>query len=160
MPQPPQSSGSVVVSVHTLLHVISPVGHVQLPEMHDAPEGHTVPHPPQLLVSRVVSKQPAEPQAVSPVPHRHAVTPALVPQLEPGPQTIPHEPQLKLSVARFTQLPLHAVVPAGQPQLPLVQTPPSRHGWPHVPQSVALLEVFWQPSAHVTVPVGHVHAPV
>ena len=52
------------MSMQTPLHAAVPAGHWQLPETHEAPDGHTLPHPPQLNVLVCVSTHEA-PHAVS-----------------------------------------------------------------------------------------------
>ena len=58
-------------------------------------------------------------------------------QICPLAQTLPHEPQLNVSVCRLTHAPPQFVWPDGQPavvQVPLAQTCPEAHTWPHDPQ--------------------------
>jgi hypothetical protein len=125
MPQPPQLTGSVMVLEHTPLQFIVPFGQAQWPETQAAPIGHAMPHPPQLLGSLEVLTQPLG-QLVRFAPQTQAVTPPTVWQVEPVPQTLPHTPQLELSVVRSTHAPLQVVgLAVGQPQTPEVQTPPS-----------------------------------
>jgi hypothetical protein len=47
LPQPPQLLLSVCVLVQLLPHIESPVGQLQVPPLHVAPEGHARPHVPQ-----------------------------------------------------------------------------------------------------------------
>jgi hypothetical protein len=56
---------------------------------------------------------------------------------EPPRQLCPHAPQLAASEpCVFVHVPLQFVCPEGQPQVPLLQTPPTAHEWPepHAPQ--------------------------
>jgi hypothetical protein len=55
VPQVPQLAESICVLRQAEPQSICPVGHTHAPPVHAAPAGHTVPHAPQLLVSRPVS---------------------------------------------------------------------------------------------------------
>jgi hypothetical protein len=73
-----------------------------------------------------------------------------VEQTCPAPQTVPHAPQLALSVVRLTHAPLQTEVPAGQAHAPLTQSAPVGHAWPHAPQLAAdVCVLVSQPSAAV-----------
>jgi hypothetical protein len=51
LPQAPQLLLSFPVFTHVPPHGFWPAGHLQTPEEHDAPLGHLVPHPLQLIGS-------------------------------------------------------------------------------------------------------------
>jgi hypothetical protein len=55
-------------------------------------------------------------------------------QVVPGGQTVPHVPQLLLSVMVLTQLPLQFVKPCRQMQVPSTQRSLAPHAIPHSPQ--------------------------
>ena len=85
---------------------------------HTSPGLHATPHAPQLAGSCLRSTH-AVPQAVSPVPHIVAHTPAE--HTLPDGQTLPHAPQLLGSLAKLTHAPLHELNP--KPHGDAVQTP-------------------------------------
>jgi hypothetical protein len=55
-------------------------------------------------------------------------------QIAPPAQGVAHAPQLATSFARSTQMPLHAVRPAGQTQVPAEHCVPPLQTWLHPPQ--------------------------
>jgi hypothetical protein len=69
---------------------------------HDEPIGQTVPQPPQLVESTVVSTQPASPHTVWFIVQPPVHLPPL--QLAPVPQVAPHRPQFAGSVITSTQV--------------------------------------------------------
>jgi hypothetical protein len=68
-------------------------------------------------------------------------------------QTLPHWPQLPVSVARFLHIPPQQVSPPGQSpplpqvQLPLTQLSPAGQACPHAPQLLVVFNEVSQPSA-------------
>ncbi len=150
-----------------LPQVVCPVGHVQFPETHAPPAGHACAQAPQLLTSVAVSTQPEAPQETSDPVHTHA-GPAVPETMheEPGPHTVPHAPQLKLSLMRFT----HVLVPfavhivgavgghehvAGAPP----HVPPIGQAWPQVPQLAGSFVRFAHPVVHIVAGAAQVQAP-
>ncbi len=90
------------------LHPVAPL-HAQWPPVHAVPAPHTIPQPPQLLLS-AVSLTHAAPHGVSPVGHWHATVVAL----HVSPVTAVH------SGVTFTKVPaLHVCTasPAGEQRL-------------------------------------------
>lgn len=94
--------------------------HTQVPPEQRFPLPQALPQPPQLLLSLLVSTQPAVPQSV-PEPQTHAplashVFPdGHVPQVNVPPQPLEGEPQTRVpQVASVQQLPLKHVCPASQ----------------------------------------------
>jgi hypothetical protein len=57
LPQAPQLFVSFVVPTQLDPHSVCPLGHAQLPELHDWAEGQTLPQPPQLFSSLAVFTQ-------------------------------------------------------------------------------------------------------
>ncbi len=121
-----------------------------MPPPQSRPDGHTVPHAPQLEGSFEVTTQ-VVPQRVCPgghgAPHRPRAQTSLAEQV------VPQRPQLALLVCAFTSHPL-AAVPSqlAKPALqdPTAQAPamqvevllgPAVHVAPHAPQWVALVRV-------------------
>jgi hypothetical protein len=103
----------------------------QQPWEHWAPDPHTSPQVPQLLLSLEVSThwplQQVSPSAHAPQP---VVLVVQVPLTQlPDAQTLPHDPQLLGLLEVFTHWPLQQVSPAPQP-------------FPHDPQLLESLEVF------------------
>jgi hypothetical protein len=67
-PHPPQLAGLVVVSMHTPLQSVCPVGHWHMLAAQILPPVQALPHAPQLALLDVVSTQPPV-HAVRPVVH-------------------------------------------------------------------------------------------
>jgi hypothetical protein len=131
-PQAPQLLSSASTSMQLPLQLAWPAGHAQAPFTHSTPVAHFVAQVPQWSSSEVRSLHPA----VSPFTAPHWVSPPVQTQvpllLQQAPlvqlaaygfeQTLPHFPQLFLSVCRFLQEPLeHSVRPALHSQSPPVQ---------------------------------------
>jgi hypothetical protein len=130
LPQVPQLSGSVWVSVHELTQQVRPVGQAglhseQFPDAHVWPAPQSNPQSPQLLGSvwRLVH-----------VPSQHVVPlvqdslhceqdPST--QYSSGPHTLPQVPQLGVTVL-LTQVPSQQIVPAAQ-LMPLHPHTPATH---------------------------------
>jgi len=74
-------------------------------------------------------------------------------------QTVPQVPQLLLSLAVVTQLPLQKVRPEGQVHMPLVQLRPPEHTVPQVPQLLLSLAVVRQVPLQSVCPLGQLHTP-
>ena len=100
--------------------------------------GQTVPQPPQLLTSVFVSTQPL-PQPMNGRLHWKVQLPAQTGMAFVGDvQTVPHLPQLDVSVAMSTHEPLQLVcVPQLLVQLPALHTVPA-------PQTVAQSPQCWE----------------
>lgn len=73
---------------------------------------------------------------------------------------VPQAPQLLKSVCRSTQPPEHAVVPAGQAQVPLLQTWPAPQVWPQAPQLWTSLCRLAHPPVQAVVPAGQAQVPL
>jgi hypothetical protein len=170
LPQPPQSFASVVVSSQPSVQQARVPVHAGPPlqvvvdwhvlPAHLSPMGHTMPQPPQLFGSLVVSWQPVEqqasvPQGGPPLQPRFDWH-TLATQTSVGPHAMPHPPQSLGSLVVLSQpslqqarLPVHA-----GPPLQLVvdwhalatHFSPAGHAWPQVPQSFGSLVVSSQPS--------------
>jgi hypothetical protein len=98
--------------------------------------GHTVPHAPQLLVSLLVSTQPA-PQRISGKLHWKVQLPPLqtAVALSGGVQALPHFPQLDVALDVSTQEPPQLVrAPQSALQVPALQTVPAAQAVPHALQ--------------------------
>ena len=72
--------------------------------------------------------------------------------------TLPHAPQLAVSVERFTHAPPQFVVPVGHVATHVLLTHawPAAHAWPHAPQLTVSVERFTHAPPQFVVPVGHV----
>jgi hypothetical protein len=77
-------------------------------------------------------------------------------------QVLSHAPQFLLSVFSFTHLPLHAVCPAGQAQVPFVHCAPLAQALPHVPQLLVLESTSTQAlfAPHAACPVAQRQPPI
>ena len=142
--------------MHTPPQSIAPAGHRHAPAPHDLPPVQTLPHPPQLMGSVLVSTH-AVPHRVS-VPQLHA--PAV--QLSPAGQTLPQLPQFFASVPTSTQAPEQFVVPVGHvaAQAPAAQTGEvPLHTLPHSPQFWGSSRVSTQDEPQSFVPVGQPQLP-
>lgn len=112
---------------------------------------HTLPHPPQLFLSVVVSKQPVGAPCGHAVPLEHESPHVLpeqvgVPGGVPAGQALPQLPQCDALVAVLTQAPPHSVVPPVHTQLPPTQLRFCPvHGWSQPPQCRLDVPVFQQP---------------
>jgi hypothetical protein len=124
VPQLPQLLLSVCVLVQVLLHIESPMGHVHIPPLQVAPDGHALPHVPQWEVS-VWRSTHALLQSVSIAPaslplqltlHRPALHTGVPDVAE---HALPHTPQLAGSLCTAVHAPpLHIRSPAGHEQRP------------------------------------------
>jgi hypothetical protein len=95
----------------------------QVPFEQSVPDGHAVPHPPQLVGSTFVCTHEA-PHLVVPPAQSSAHAPSE--QTRPPPHLLPHAPQLNGSLAVFTQLPAQDVVPPEQvAPSPVLVSPPA-----------------------------------
>jgi hypothetical protein len=97
LPHPPQLKPSDVVSVQNMPQLVCPGGQTQLPAWHVAPNGHWLPHEPQLRrLFDVSTHMPNMPHDVCPVgqPAVHM----LLTHWLPGPHRLPQPPQLRGSV--------------------------------------------------------------
>jgi hypothetical protein len=103
-PQPPQLRGSLLVSVHWPMQVVSPAPHAHMPFTHDAPVPQIVPQAPQSNGSFIRSTH-ALLQFVSPLPQLVVHTPEE--QTWPVPHAIPQPPQFLGSLCVSMQTPLH-----------------------------------------------------
>jgi hypothetical protein len=103
-PHAPQLRGSLLVSVHWPMHVVSAALHVHIPFTHEAPVPQIVPQVPQSKGSVVRSTQ-ALLQSVSPFPQINAQMPEE--QTHPAPHAIPQPPQFLGSLCVSVQTPLH-----------------------------------------------------
>ena len=72
----------------------------QIPWLHVCPDGHGIPHPPQLLESLAVFTHTPE-QSVCPAGHAHVPPLQIFPPLQP----LPHAPQLLESLEVSTHAP-------------------------------------------------------
>jgi hypothetical protein len=103
-PQPPQLTGSLVVSVHAPTPVPQTVGavdgHAHALPVQLAPVGQTLAQPPQCDGSLVVSKQLAPHLVCPPVQ-----TQLLAIQTVPPVHVAPHDPQFALSLVVSVQAP-------------------------------------------------------
>jgi hypothetical protein len=165
LPQPPQLLLSVCVSVHVLLHIVSPMGHVHVPLLHVAPEGHERPQVPQweVSVSRLtqallqsVSTGPASVvQSTLHVPLRHTGRPEL------ATQALPQVPQLFGSLRTAVQAPpLHMRSPAGQAQRPAWHVVPFAQRMPQPPQLIPSVCALTHTLPHAVKPAAHPHVPL
>ena len=100
--------------------------------MHEAPAGHTVPHPPQLFGSVPVSVHVPEQLVCPAVGQVH--TPAA--QMSPAGHAFPHAPQLFRSVLGSTHVPPQSIVPGAHrlTHVPPLHVLPAGHVTPHAPQ--------------------------
>jgi hypothetical protein len=100
------------------------------------------------------------PQRVCPIeqPELHMRVRALQNGVAPEHDT-PHAPQLNGSVARSTQNPPHAVVPAAQPQRPPKHPSAAPHVRPQAPQLLRSAEGSKHRPPHSIVPPGQPHTP-
>jgi hypothetical protein len=101
LPQAPQLFGSDCSLTQAPPQADSPVGHWQVPLLHDPPVGQTFPHVPQFSCSLTH----APPQGTSPAGHWHDP----LAQVAPVAHTLLQFPQLLLSVAQFTHVVPHAI---------------------------------------------------
>jgi hypothetical protein len=179
----PQLLLSVLRSAQLLPQAVYPeaqlaelVTHVPAP-LHLSPMPHLVPQPPQFwLLSFKLTQLPCPPKDRPP----HCVRPdgqAHVPLLQATPpeQTVPHEPQLRLSVERSTHdvaLPpkkpknAHAVNPLlhTMPASPVAHVPPEQtelplHRVPQEPQLVLSVCVFTHALPHCVSPAPQEQLP-
>jgi hypothetical protein len=148
------------------MQAVSPTGQTHAAFVHVPPDGHAFPQPPQLAAFVWVSTQtiipigPKPAQEVSPVaqpiwhwPLTHWL---------PGPQRLPHDPQLFGAELVSTHSLLHVARPPPHAHAPATQFAPAPHTRLHMPQlegSVASvvhspLQLVW-PAAHTVV-----HAPL
>jgi len=95
---------------------------------------HTIPQPPQWLVAVCVLTQPAPEAEQSTVGARQVVVHDPPEQRVPAAQTVAQPPQLPLSVAVLTHLPLHDTWPVGQVHVPLTQSWPPEQERAQAPQ--------------------------
>jgi hypothetical protein len=120
----------------------------------------------QLPIPKPPPKKPASPcvHCVSPVGHEHVP----LTQASPPGQTVPHDPQLRLSVFRSEQvvvLPknvmlVQAVLPPVQPpHVPFVHCWPPGQRLPQEPQLLLSVCVLVHALLHIVSPVEHVHIP-
>src|SRR5215813_9855985 len=79
-------------------------------------------------------------------------------QMLPGPQALPHAPQLFWSPERKVHVPLQVTAPVGQTQLPATQTLPWLHAEPQLPQFLASVWVATQVSPQRTVWFEHLRS--
>jgi len=151
-PQEPQLLLLSVVSKQVVcLQSVSEPWHLHSPPSQDVPEGHFLPHVPQLFESIVTSVQAAPPPAsgapASP-PHMMTVSPFVLSHMQaplmqsaPAGHFLPHEPQLFGSLDALTHvwtpLMLHIVVEPMHSHVPLGSHPrPASHTFPQLPQLV------------------------
>lgn len=164
LPHMPQLLPSELTSAHVPappppipkppMHAVSPVGQLQLPPLHVAPFGHTLPQPPQSRVFVCVSTHaPFMPHDVSPV-GQPAVHVPLTHWL-PGPQRFPHVPQLRGSLVVSVHTPLQLVVPAPHVHVPLEQLAPVEQMLPQVPQLLGSVDVSVHALLQSVCPVAH-----
>jgi hypothetical protein len=142
--------------VHTPPQSIAPAGQRHAPTWQDLPPVQTVPHPPQLMGSDLVSTHvPA--QLVS-VPQLHA--PPV--QLSPAGQTLPQVPQFFASVLTSTHAPEQLVCPVGHvdAHAPLAQTGVAPlHALAQSPQFSGSVWVLTQVEPQSFVPFGQPQLP-
>jgi hypothetical protein len=79
-------------------------------------------------------------------------------QVAPGPQTLPHVPQLSASLVTSMQAPLQAICPVGHTHALETQAPPVGHAIPQPPQLFGSLDVSTQPLGQLTRPGRHAQA--
>lgn len=113
LPQAPQFSTSEPVATHCPPQFVVPPGQlsVQTPLEQTLPDVQTVPQAPQLLLSVCLFTH-ALPQSARPVPQLGVQVPptqVMEPPAGAAGQTLPHVPQLFLSLDVLTQAPLHLV---------------------------------------------------
>ena len=122
--------------------------------MQSWPTPQTVPQPPQLLTSAVVSTHDVE-HSVG-VGAGQVQTPARQAWASEG-QALPHVPQFWVSAARSTQAaPQRSGVGGGQVQVPAVQDcAAAGQGFVQLPQAVVSVWRNLQPWAQIVLPVGH-----
>jgi hypothetical protein len=168
-PQEPQLLASLVVSTQPAEHAVRPVVQTQVGlepagVWHVEPTGHTVPHVPQLKLSVLVLVQtpgllPLAPHTVAPAGQLH-VDAAHVPPLG---HALPQTPQSVTLVCRLSHPSGQAVVPVGQPQMPLVQVAPAPcgHFMPHWLQLAGSVCTLVQTLLQMLVmPAGQLHVPL
>ncbi len=119
--------------------------------MHGPPAGQTVPHAPQLrlLLRRSTQLLPQRvwpPAVLQPATHEPAE------QDSPGPQLLPHPPQLRGSICVFEHVvPQSESLPEHEHWLPM-QLAPAGHGWLQAPQLLGSLVRSMQELPHVVRP--------
>ncbi len=130
-PQVPQLRGSAWRKVQVPLHVVCPAKHIawQLNPVHTWPAWHTVPQLPQLAGSVRATQRLL--QRMKPFGHWHCELTQV-----PGPQLLPHAPQLPGSLTVLVHRPLQLTKPAGQPSwhTPLTHDRPVPQATPQAPQ--------------------------
>lgn len=104
LPQAPQSVGLVLRLSQPSGHAVVPVGQPQTPAVHVAPGpcGHFIPHCEQFAGSVITLVQTLLQMLVMPAGHTH--WPFV--HVAPWGQTVPHWPQLLLSVCLLVHMPL------------------------------------------------------
>jgi hypothetical protein len=150
MPQPPQCAAVSSVFTHILSQNVSPAGQPQAPSVQGKPSSHLVAHLPQWSASVFASVQ-APSQMIS-VARPHLQVPPW--HDWPAEQVTPHFPQCsEFELVLTHELP-HAVLPAGQPQLPFEQACPPLHLVPQEPQELPVVCKSTQASPQRMRPVG------
>ena len=159
LPHEPQSEISLERSTQPALPQATWPGVVQThwPEVHVSLAAQVVPHPPAALrIARDVYT--ANRRAAADYPTGHVQ--ALLTQVEFGPQTLPHAPQLFESLVTFVHAFLQTMSPRGQaPHTPELQVAPAGQTLPpfstQAPQLSGSLDTSEQPERHVTRPGPH-----
>ena len=130
---------------------------VHAPAEQTWPAGQTMPQPPQLVGSLLVSVQtPRQRVPLSKQPQLPLW------QLVPPPQRTPHAPQSRLLVCRSTHALPHVVSPVAQAPV----HSPDEQSWlpvqalPHVPQSSGLVERLTHTPLQLVSPAGQAHIPL
>jgi hypothetical protein len=176
-PNVPPSMGGTLASAPPL---VSPQPAMQVPSRHASPDAHVVPHAPQFWLSlfrslqREVAPDPSELQTVWPAGHATAQVPAAVQtsvptgqsaehapaeQVCPCEQTMPHPPQLKMSLLSWAHWLPHCTHPV--PQLAQSRPPSGCPVVAHPFGALAKLQLATQLPAMHTSPVAQLtpHAP-
>jgi hypothetical protein len=161
-PHAPQWAGSIAVLAQNALapapQVASGAAHTapHTPSAQSCPAGQALPQPPQLRRSVRVSAQYADapapasrsPQVARPAPHETSQRP--MEHTRPPGHTLPHAPQLALSVADEMQRPPQLIWSAPQrgAHTPARHTSPASHARPHAPQWAGSVWSSTQRPAH------------
>jgi len=152
LPHVPQLRGSVSVSVHVPLQLVSPPPHTHAPFVQEAPVPHCVPHAPQSNGSLERSTH-ALLQLV--VPPLHVVVQTPCEQTWPPVHTVAQAPQLFGSLCVSVQTPLQRRPLLKHWHLPPTHVVPDAHRFPQPPQLALSESSSTQVEPHALSPLPH-----